>query len=46
VKDPRIGKPLQRERSASNDTGYGSLSLEEEIQSAPKVPEKVPECST
>jgi hypothetical protein len=41
VKDPRMGKPLQRERSASNDTGYGSLSLEEEIQSAAKVPEKV-----
>lgn len=46
VKDPRMGKSLQRERSASNDTGYGSLSLEEEIQSAPKVPEKVAECPT
>ncbi|KAJ5167789.1 uncharacterized protein N7482_003383 [Penicillium canariense] len=33
-------KPLRRERSASNDTGYGSLSLEEDIHSVPKVPEK------
>jgi hypothetical protein len=41
--DPRIGKPLQRERSASNDTGYGSLGLEEN-QFAAKVPEKVLEC--
>lgn len=46
VIDPRVGKPLQRERSASNDTGYGSLSLEEEPQSVAKVPEKVLECST
>lgn len=41
-----LGKPLQRERSASNDTGYGSLSLEEETQSTAKAPEQVLECST
>ncbi|KAJ5307898.1 hypothetical protein N7476_008554 [Penicillium atrosanguineum] len=43
--DSQIPKPLRRERSASNDTGYGSLSLEEDIQSAPKIPEKVQEMS-
>lgn len=40
-----VGKPPRRERSASNDTGYGSLSLEDEIQSTPNVPEKVQEVS-
>ncbi|KAJ5648627.1 hypothetical protein N7490_004999 [Penicillium lividum] len=42
--DTRMGKPLRRERSASNDTGYGSLSLEED-QSIPRVPEQVQEVS-
>ncbi|KAJ5155342.1 hypothetical protein N7492_008145 [Penicillium capsulatum] len=41
----RIGKPLRRERSASNDTGYGSLSLEEDVQSPPNIPEKLQEIS-
>lgn len=44
-KDPRVEKPLQRERSSSNDTGYGSLSLEENQPSAAE-PEKVLECPT
>lgn len=43
--DMRIAKPLRRERSASNDTGYGSLSLEEDVQAVPNVPEKVEEVS-
>jgi len=43
--DSQIAKPMRRERSASNDTGYGSLSLEEDIQFIPKVPEKVQEVS-
>ena len=43
--DTRTCKPLRRERSASNDTGYGSLSLEEDMQSVPRVPEKVQEVS-
>lgn len=43
--DSRIAKPPHRERSASYDTGYGSLSLEEDVQSVPKVPEKVEEHS-
>ncbi|KAJ5103952.1 hypothetical protein N7532_004481 [Penicillium argentinense] len=43
--DPRMGNPLRRERSASNDTGYGSLSLEEDTQCIPNVPEQVPEVS-
>lgn len=43
--DMRIAKPLRRERSASNDTGYGSLSLEEDVQPVPNVPEKVEEVS-
>lgn len=43
--DPQIAKPLRRERSASNDTGYGSLSLEEDMQTAPQIPEKVQEMS-
>ncbi|KAJ5766644.1 uncharacterized protein N7511_004260 [Penicillium nucicola] len=30
-----LGKPLRRERSASNDTGYGSLSVEEELHYVP-----------
>jgi hypothetical protein len=30
--------PLRRERSASNDTGYGSLSLEEDGKPIPDVP--------
>ena len=42
----RMGKPLRRERSGSNDTGYGSLSLEEDVQSLPQVPEKVQETSS
>ncbi|KAJ5591277.1 hypothetical protein VI817_002149 [Penicillium citrinum] len=41
----RVGKPLRRERSASNDTGYGSLSLEDDIQCTPNVPERVQEVS-
>ncbi|KAJ5644078.1 uncharacterized protein N7484_006585 [Penicillium longicatenatum] len=43
--ETRMGNPLRRERSASNDTGYGSLSLEEDAQSIPRVPEKVQEVS-
>ncbi|KAJ5793245.1 uncharacterized protein N7503_009223 [Penicillium pulvis] len=43
--EPCMGKPLRRERSASNDTGYGSLSLEEDVQSTPQVPERVQEVS-
>lgn len=35
----------RRERSASNDTGYGSLSLEEEIQSVANVPGKLEQVS-
>ncbi|KAJ5579514.1 uncharacterized protein N7459_005499 [Penicillium hispanicum] len=35
--DSREGKPLRRERSASNDTGYGSLSIEEDMAAGPKV---------
>lgn len=42
--DSRLNKkPLQHERSGSNDTGYGSLSLDDDAQSAPRVPEKVEE---
>lgn len=42
--DGRLNKKsLRHERSASNDTGYGSLSLDDDIQSAPRVPEKVDE---
>lgn len=41
----QIGSPLRRERSASNDTGYGSLSLEEDVQLTPNVPEMVQEIS-
>lgn len=37
--DSQLATPLRRERSASNDTGYGSLSLEEDIQSVSKIPE-------
>ncbi|KAJ5925527.1 hypothetical protein N7454_008166 [Penicillium verhagenii] len=40
-----MAKPLRRERSASNDTGYGSLSLEEDGQSIPRIPENVQEVS-
>lgn len=40
-----VGKTLRRERSASNDTGYGSLSLEDDTQCIPNVPEKVQEVS-
>ncbi|KAJ5280549.1 hypothetical protein N7478_005921 [Penicillium angulare] len=43
--ETRMGKPLRRERSASNDTGYGSLSLEEDVPSIPRVPEQVEEIS-
>ncbi|OGE54582.1 hypothetical protein PENARI_c006G08448 [Penicillium arizonense] len=32
-----VGKPLRRERSASNDTGYGSLSVEEELHYIPQA---------
>lgn len=47
VAGSRFGKPLRRERSASNDTGYGSLSLEDDAQCIPipNVPEKVQEVS-
>jgi hypothetical protein len=37
MSDSLIGKPLRRERSASNDTGYGSLSVEEELHHMPKA---------
>lgn len=43
---PRISNSLRRERSASNDTGYGSLSLEDDVQIAPNVPEMVQEIPT
>ncbi|KAJ5212086.1 uncharacterized protein N7498_003732 [Penicillium cinerascens] len=43
--ESQTAQPPRRERSASNDTGYGSLSLEEDIQSIPKIPEKVQEVS-
>jgi hypothetical protein len=35
MSDSPAGKPLRRERSASNDTGYGSLSVEEELHYIP-----------
>ena len=35
--------PLRRERSASNDTGYGSLSLEEDGKPIPHAPANVHE---
>ncbi|KAJ5425767.1 hypothetical protein N7465_000837 [Penicillium sp. CMV-2018d] len=35
--------PLRRERSASNDTGYGSLSVEEDEQPVPHAPPNVQE---
>ncbi|KAJ5115200.1 hypothetical protein NUU61_000959 [Penicillium alfredii] len=41
-----VGKPLRRERSASNDTGYGSLSVEEEVHNIPNVPADVQEVSS
>ncbi|KAJ6028719.1 hypothetical protein N7540_004295 [Penicillium herquei] len=39
--ETHVAKPLRRERSASNDTGYGSLSLEEDVPTIPPVPEQV-----
>ncbi|KAJ5683476.1 hypothetical protein N7462_006641 [Penicillium macrosclerotiorum] len=46
IMDTGYKNPLRRERSASNDTGYGSLSLDEDVQTAPNVPEKVRQMST
>ncbi|KAJ6167062.1 hypothetical protein N7470_002509 [Penicillium chermesinum] len=42
--DTRLNKKhLRHGSSASNDTGYGSLSLDDDMQSTPRVPEKVDE---
>ncbi|KAJ5819946.1 hypothetical protein N7474_005537 [Penicillium riverlandense] len=46
VMDMQFTEPLRRERSASKDTGYGSLSIEEDVQQAPyNAPGKVQEVS-
>ncbi|OQD83264.1 hypothetical protein PENANT_c017G02908 [Penicillium antarcticum] len=42
MSDSPVSKPLRRERSASNDTGYGSLSVEEELHYIPHAHDQAP----